>query len=177
MSRNKTTNLVLCAFFAALSAILSQIAVPIGPVPITLTHISIFMAAGLLGTKYGTVSQIVYVLLGAAGVPVFTGFKGGVGALAGPTGGFIIGYIGCALATGLLIGRFGKSMKALIPAMYAGWVVTYVFGLLWFTFITNTGLAAALPVCVLPFLPGDVLKTVLSAVLIKRLSLTIKRPV
>jgi len=138
-----------------------------------MTHISIFLAAGLLGAKYGTVSQAAYVLLGAFGVPVFAGFTGGLGRIAGPTGGFIIGYIGCAFITGLIIERFGKSLKALIPAMYAGWIVTYVLGLSWFIFVTKMSLLAALPICVLPFLPGDLMKTILSAVLVNRLRFAI----
>ena len=169
MKKTRTAQLTFCALFAALSAILSQLFIPIGPVPIAMTHISIFLAAGLLGAKYGAISQIVYVLLGAVGAPVFAGFSGGAGILAGPTGGFLLGYILCAFVTGLLISRFGKSFKALIPAMYAGWVATYIPGVLWFMHVTNTGLLAALPLCVLPFLPGDLLKTILSAVLINRL--------
>ena len=173
-SKMKTADLALCAFFAALSAILSQIIIPIGPVPVSFTHISIFAAAGLLGAKLGTVSQIVYVLLGAAGVPVFAGFTGGIGAVAGPRGGFIIGYVLCALAVGLIVDRFGKSFKILIPAMYVGWVFTYVPGVSWFMRVTGAELAAALPLCVFPFLPGDLLKTVLCAILVKRLSPALK---
>jgi biotin transport system substrate-specific component len=165
----KTIELVLCAFFAALSAILSQIMIPAVPVPLTLTHVSIFLAVGLLGTKLGTISQTVYVLTGAAGIPVFAGFTGGIGRIAGPTGGFIVGYIACAFISGLLIGRFGKSVKGLISAMYAGWAVTYIFGIIWFMFITETGVIASLSACVLPFLPSDAVKTIVSALLVVRL--------
>ena len=174
IKKMKTTTLVLCAFFAALSAILSQIFIPVGLVPIGLVHISVFLAAGLLGAKYGAVSQIVYVFLGLAGAPVFTGFRGGPGVLAGPTGGFIAGYIGCAFVTGLIIDRFGYSIKALIPAMYVGWVVTYSMGLPWFMYVTNLSLIASLPVCVFPFLPGDLVKTILCAVLVNRLRISVR---
>ena len=175
MAKNKTTQLALCAIFTALSAILSQIIIPIGLVPVALTHISVFLAAGLLGAKYGALSQTVYVLLGAAGVPVFAGFTGGIGRIAGPTGGFIAGYIGCVFVTGLIIDRYGGSLKVLIPAMYAGWLVTYSCGVLWFMFVTDVGLFAALSVCVFPFLPGDFFKTFLSAALIKRLRPVLRR--
>lgn len=169
MKKIKTLELVLCALFAALSAILSQLSIPIGPVPINLTHVSIFVAAGLLGAKYGAVSQILFVLMGASGVPVFSGFNGGIGIVLGPRGGFIIGYIGCAFVTGLIIDHFGKSIKALTAAMYAGWIVTYTLGVSWYMYITHTGFIAALLVCVLPFLAGDIPKTILSSMLVNRL--------
>jgi len=169
MKKTRTTYLVLCAIFAALSSLLGQIAIPIGPVPVAMTHVSVFLAAGLLGAKYGTVSQIVYVLMGAVGIPVFSGFTGGVGTIAGPLGGFIAGYIGCAFVTGIIIDRFGSSLKVLFIAMYVGWAVTYACGIPWFMYVTGMELYAALPVCLLPFLPGDLLKTILSAALVRRL--------
>lgn len=165
----KTSQLTLCSIFAALSAVLSQIAVPIGPVPITLTHVSIFLAAGLLGAKYGTLSQVAYVIIGAIGLPVFSGFHGGLGWLLGPTGGFIWGYLICTFVTGFLIERLGTTLKVMIPAMYVGWLATYVCGVLWYMFQADVHLAAAVSACALPFLLGDVIKTVLSAFLVKRL--------
>lgn len=165
----KTRELALCALFAALNAILSQISIPIGPVPINLAHISTFLAAGLLGAKYGALSQVIFVLLGAVGLPVFSGFSGGLGRLAGPTGGYIIAYVFTAFLSGLLIDRLGTSRKALFPAIYAGWILTYAFGTLWYAFSTHTGLIASLLICVVPFLPGDLAKTFLSVELIKRL--------
>ena len=169
----KTFALILCALFAALSAILSQIMIPIGPVPVTFTHVSIFIAAGLLGVKYGTLSQVVFVLLGAMGVPVFAGFTGGMGIVVGPTGGFIIGYIGCAFVTALIISRFGTSIKALIPAMCAGWVVTYSMGIPWLMHYTGLNFTAAALSCV-PFIPGDLVKTVLSVIIVNRLHPVVK---
>ena len=165
----KVKQIVLCAIFAALSAILSQVAIPIGVVPINLTHVSIFMAAGLLGAKRGALSQLVFVLLGAFGAPVFSGFTGGLERLVGPTGGFILGYILCAFAAGLIIDRFGVSVKVLVAAMLAGWVVTYVPGILWFMRQMEVGFVQSLSLCVLPYLPGDAVKTVLCVVLIRRL--------
>jgi biotin transport system substrate-specific component len=169
MTKTKTTNLVLCALFAALSAVLSPIAIPVGPVPISLMHISVFAAAGLLGAKRAAASQIIFVLIGAVGIPVFSGFTGGMGILFGPTGGFIFGYIACAFITGLIIEHLGNSVTRLMLAMYVGWVVTYIWGITWYIFYAKTSLWAALPVCLLPFLPGDFLKTILSAVLVNRL--------
>lgn len=124
----------------------------------------------MLGKTYGTISQAVFVLLGAVGVPVFSGFKGGLGTILGPTGGFIVGYILSAFITGLIIERFGVSWAVLITAMYAGWVVTYASGTVWYITVTGTrDIAAVLSVCVFPFLFGDVLKNIISAVAIRKL--------
>ena len=97
-TRSNTASLVLCGLFAALTAICSYITIPLGftPVPINLATLAVFLAGGLLGKKYGTASIAVYVMMGAVGIPVFAGFQGGVGVLAGPTGGFIAGYIAAA---------------------------------------------------------------------------------
>ena len=86
---SRTTMMILCGIFAAVTAICSLITIPLGftPVPVNLGTLSVFLTGGILGKKYGTLSMTVYVLLGAAGVPVFSGFRGGRGVLAGPTGG------------------------------------------------------------------------------------------
>ena len=99
---SKTTYLALCGLFAALMAICSFITIPLGftPVPVNLGTLGVFLAGGILGRKYGTISIAVYVLLGAVGVPVFAGLRGGLGVLAGPTGGYIIGYIVAAFLAG-----------------------------------------------------------------------------
>lgn len=177
MKKTNIQTMSLCALLAALSAVLSQLSIPIGPVPVNLTHVSIFIAVGLLGAKYGTVSQIVFVLLGVVGVPVFSQFTGGLVIVLGPTGGFIIGYIGCAFVAGLIMDRFGRSIVASILAMYAGWSITYLFGISWYMFFSGSSLAVALSLCLFPFLLGDVLKTILSAVLINRVSPVIWRKI
>jgi biotin transport system substrate-specific component len=169
--RTTIKELTLCALFAALNAVLAQISIPIGPVPINLTHLSTYTAAGLLGARYGALSQLVYVLMGAIGLPVFSGFSGGLGRVFGPTGGYILAYIGSAFLSGFLMERFGrKSVKAMAAAIYSGWILTYLLGTLWYSLITHVNFAAAFMVCVLPFLAGDCLKTFLSIFLIKRLS-------
>jgi biotin transport system substrate-specific component len=98
---------LLCALFAALTAICSQIMIPLPftPVPINLAYLAVLVCGGALGPKKGAIAMTVYVLLGAIGVPVFHGLTGGLGVLAGPTGGYIIGYIPMALVMGLLAKR------------------------------------------------------------------------
>ena len=172
MIKKKTSvqTLCLCAFFTALTAVMAHISIPVEPVPINFIHTSIFTSVALIGTKYGTLSQVAYILIGAAGVPVFTNFTAGLGILVGPRGGFFAGYIACAIISGLIINRFGNSVKVLIPAMYAGWAVTYLFGISWYIFLTNITLAAALPIVFFPFLIGDLIKTIAAVILIKRLT-------
>ena len=171
----RVRHLALCAFFAALSAALSQLAIPIGPVPITMTFVSIFLAAGLLGFKLGTLSQAVYVFMGAVGLPVFSRFSGGLGVILGPTGGFILGYVCCAALSGYLIDRFNRQDKLLPVFLCAGVVATYIPGVICYMLVTGTGAAAALSACVAPFIPGDILKIIMCTILIKRLRPVILR--
>ena len=171
---NKTKFLSYCAIFAALTAVLSQISLPIGPVPINLALMSPVIAALLFGIQVGVTSQAVYVLLGAVGLPVFSGFRGGLSALAGPTGGYIIGYILCALLAGAII-KYSKekSVPMLVLAAVAGTLICYLFGTIWFVYQQKTTFAAALSLCVFPFLPGDAVKIVLDTLIVRKISKTL----
>lgn len=167
--------LTLCTFFTALTAVLSQIVIPIGPVPVSLATFSIFCAGALLGAKYGAISQIVYILLGLAGVPVFASFTGGAAKLIGPTGGYIIGYAAAAFIIGLISDKFKGKLLTTALSMLAGFITFSFFGTLWYMFVTVSGLKTALSVCVIPFIPGDALKIILATVLTHRLKPLIKR--
>ena len=164
-----TRNLVLAALFAALTAICSQIQIPLPMVPINLALFAVHLCGALLGAKWGALSMAAYALLGAVGVPVFSGFSSGPSVLFGKTGGYILGYILCALLVGLLTRRIGFSMKGLCISMVIGVAVCYAFGTIWFMVITGMNLATSLTYCVIPFLPGDVVKILLAAVLALRL--------
>ena len=161
------------ALFSALSAVLSQIAIPISLVPVVLTQIAVLTGAGLLGWRRGILSQVVYVALGAAGLPVFAGFRSGIGVLLGPTGGFIAGYMLSALVVGLLVERSSNSAPcnrwALFLIMLLGALVVYVPGIPWLMHVTGIGLREAVTAYVLPFLLGDGVKAAVSAVLVGRL--------
>lgn len=162
-------SMALCALFAAITAVLSQLVIPIGPVPISMSTLAVFLAGGLLGVRDGTISQLIYLLIGAVGVPVFSGFSGGLGKLAGPTGGYLIGYIFMALVIGLLVPHCGNKLRYLIPVFTLGLLVCYAFGTVWYIVITHTGIGAAMTTCVVPFLPGDAVKIVVSAFLTTKL--------
>lgn len=172
--------MVLCAFFTALTVVCAQIAVPLPftPVPLSLATLGVLAAGGLLGAKYGMISQVVYVLLGAVGVPVFANFTGGLGKLAGPTGGYLIGYILTAGIAGalckIIFGKFTENSKSMTFALLLGAFSLsvlgyYLPGTLWFAFSTGTTFWAALVSCVFPFLPGDALKIAAASLLMQRL--------
>lgn len=162
--------LTTAALFAALTAVFSQIAIPTPwMVPINLATCSVFLAGAVLGAGWSMASQLVYLALGICGLPVFSGFRGGVQALLGPTGGYLVGYVLAALTIGLLAQRF-RFRGGLILAMACGLFLCYALGTAWFMISTASPLPRALTLCVLPFLPGDALKILVSAVLAKRLS-------
>lgn len=173
--RGSVQKLVLCAMMAAITAVCAQVAIPIGPVPINLAMLSVFVAGGLLGAGAGAVSQTVYLLVGLLGVPVFSGFSGGPGVVVGPTGGYIVGYIAAAWLTGLLVGHLAvrENGKLRVPvvvlAMAAGLATCYALGTAWFLAVTGAGLWYALTVCVIPFLAGDALKIAVATLLVCRL--------
>lgn len=180
-----TYELVLCALCAAITCILAPISVPLaGEVPISLATFAVMLSGILLGAKGGALSQIVYVLLGAAGVPVFAGWTGGLGIVLGVTGGYIIGYIPMALVTGYLYRRFfadkGSARGAarfagMAVSMLAGTAVLYLLGTAWFIAQTQMPLAVALAACVIPFLPGDIIKIIAVALIAPPIEAALRR--
>lgn len=172
-----TRNMILCALFAALTAVFSQIVIPIPftPIPVNLATLSVVLAGALLGAGAGTVSQLVYLLVGTAGLPVFTRLQGGFAVLAGPTGGYLIGYLAAAFITGLLLSKTKRTLVAYFLSIAAGILTPYVFGTAWYMLLTHSPLSAALAQCVLPFLPGDCLKVLAGGFLSKNLYPRISR--
>ncbi len=161
-----TVNMVMMALFAAITCVLAPLAVPIGPVPISLTNLVIYISLYVLGWKKGTITYIVYLLLGLSGLPVFSGFEGGIGKFAGPTGGYLVGFILMSLICGIFIEKWNTGapfhMAMNMAGMILGTVTAYAFGTAWFCFSTGTGVAAALSLCVFPFIPGDLVKMVIA---------------
>lgn len=165
----RTKKLILAGLFAALTAVCSWINIPLffTPVPINLALIGPYMAGLVLGSRFGLISQVIYILLGSIGLPVFAGFVGGVDKIVGPTGGFLIGYVICALICGLALRR--KGTKFHVALMLLGLASCYACGLIWFMISTHAALWAGFTACVLPFLPGDAVKIALVAVLMRYL--------
>jgi biotin transport system substrate-specific component len=162
-----TYELVLCALCAAVTCVLAPISVPLaGEVPISLATFAVLLSGILLGAKYGAISQLVYVLLGSVGVPVFAGWTGGIGITLGVTGGYIICYIPMAFIAGLLYHRYGREASGtrkyivMFVSMVLATAVLYILGTAWFMAQTGMTLGASLAACVIPFLPGDLIKIV-----------------
>ncbi len=161
-------NMSRCAMFAALLAVCAWIAVPIGDGMITLQTFGVFLALGLLGGKWGTASIFVYLLLGAAGLPVFSGFRGGIGALTGVTGGYLTGFLFTGLCYWFITAI--TSEKASILAAVVGLLVCYAFGSAWYYYgYAGGGLGLILMKCVLPYVLPDILKLSLALALTRRL--------
>lgn len=156
--------MALIAVMAAVTCVLGPLSLPIGVVPISFTNLAIYLTVYILGGKRGTVSYLVYLAIGFVGVPVFSGFTGGAGKLLGPTGGYLIGFIFLALIFGGFRDRFqGKTVPCFL-GMLLGTAVTYGFGTAWLAFSAGMGFYQALAAGVLPFIPGDIIKMIVSAV-------------
>ena len=174
-NREKITNIVMVGVFAAVLAVLSQISFPLpSGIPVTLQTFAVALCGYALGCKRGTLAVLVYIVLGAVGLPVFSGFRSGVAALAGPTGGYILGFILC----GGLYWLLEKRAKAWL-LLAAGNVVCYIFGTAWFVYVyTSSGkpitFGAALLACVAPYVAPDAAKLALALLVSKRLSPHIK---
>lgn len=157
-----TRQMTVLALFAAIMCIVSPLSISIGPIPLTLATFVLYLTVAVLETS-GTISVTLYVLLGTVGLPVFSGWQGGLDKILGPTGGYIAGYIPCAFIAGVIIEVFGKNKIAYPIAMACGTVVLYALGTTWF--IASNGIngnhysiGAALMLCVVKFLPGDAIK-------------------
>lgn len=172
------------AMFVAIITVCAWISIPIGEIPITLQTMGVCLAAALLGGKRGTIATAVYILLGLCGVPVFTGFTGGVAKLVLPTGGYIAGFLFTALIVGAASDYIKTKndrarMAVLAAAMALGIAVCYAFGTAWFMVLyaraeKSITLAGALSLCVVPYLLPDVVKIVFAAALVAKLKKHIK---
>lgn len=152
------------AVFAALAAVFSQISIPIGPVPINLALLAVFAAGGMLSAAEAVFAVMLFLVLGAAGLPVFAGFNAGLGALFGPTGGYLIGYLPAAFFAGIFC-KERRNFWRYAAGMLLGLAACYTLGTAWFVLSAKAEIWYALGVCVFPFLPGDAVKIALAALL------------
>jgi len=160
-------DLCFISIFTAIIAIMAQIVIPMPyGVPMTLQTLAISLAGILLGPRRGAISALLYVLLGAVGVPVFAGFNGGLGAVFGPTGGFIMSFPVLAFAAGF--GAARNNTKWLYGGIIAGIVLNYLCGVVYFSIITSNDLITSFVTCVLVFIPTDILKIITAGLIGKK---------
>lgn len=150
--------IAITAITASVLCVFSPISLPMGAIPVSLATFAICLISCITPWKQSVVAVIIYILLGAAGLPVFSGFVGGFQQIAGLTGGFIIGYIPCSFIVSFLIGRF-PDKKYLYPlSMTLGIIFCYLSGTAWYSLQTDTDFKVAVAVCVLPFIISDAIK-------------------
>lgn len=165
-----TLMLVLCALFAALMAIGAWISIPMSSgISVTLQLMAIMTCAALMRPMYAALSVTAYALIGLVGLPVFSNFSGGPGVLLGVTGGYIIGFIPAAFLTSLIIHRWGREVWKQALAMVLGVLVCYAFGSLWFMISLKRSLGQTLALCVIPYIPFDLIKIAVAVLLSKSL--------
>ena len=167
------------ALMAALICVAAPLAIPVGAVPITLATFAVYLAGFCLGPWEGTAAVAIYLLLGAVGVPVFSGFRGGVSALVGSTGGYLVGFIVSALLMWALTGFARRNRWTLAVALAVSLLACYAFGTVWFVVVSvRAGKAmtfgTALSFCVLPYILPDAAKIWLAYFLSKRLKRFVK---
>lgn len=150
----KSKGIIICALFAAIISITAPISVPLGGVPVTLSLFTVALTAFFAGSKKAVVAVMVYMLAGSVGLPVFSGFRGGLGTIMSPTGGFILSYVLVAAILGIRT----KTKKGLVIAITSALFVCYALGTMWYMFVSNTSAVTALAVCVVPFVVLDVIK-------------------
>ncbi len=154
---------MLAAFGAAIIAVLAQVTIPLPLIPITGQTLAVGLIVTILGTRLGTISVLLYILLGAAGMPVFSGMSGGFAILVGPTGGYIVGFLVTAIIMGLYLDKFGITMVHAIIANIIGMAVTLTFGTVWLKILADLSWTAAFMGGVAPFIVVGVLKAVIAA--------------
>ncbi len=165
----KTGKLTATALLAALCCVVAPISLPVGAVPVSLSLLAVYITAAATGGGRGAAAVGIYIALGTLGLPVFAGFTGGFERVAGLTGGFIVGYLPCAVIIGLLTRKKDAPLWRYPVSMILGTLVCYALGTAWFAVLSKTDLLSALTVCVLPFVVFDGVKIAAASVLCPRL--------
>lgn len=159
---NKLQMMIVTALFAAIIGVLAQVTVPLPLVPITGQTLAIGLAATILGSKYGTISSLLYIVMGAIGIPVFAQMSGGLGVVFGPTGGFIVGFIPATFIIGYYLEKTSFTVIQAIIANVIGMVITLAFGMVWLKFSASLSWPAAFVSGVAPFIVVGLIKAFLA---------------
>ncbi|TQR20487.1 biotin transporter BioY [Psychrobacillus vulpis] len=165
MRNDRLKMMIVAALFAAIISVAAQIMINIPPVPFTLMTIAVMLTATILGKKYGTLAVTVYVLMGAVGIPVYAGMKGGFGIILGPTGGYLIAIIPAAFFIGWYLEKFGHTKVHAIVANMVAVFIILIIGTLWLKVVADLPWDGAIKGGMLPFILPDLAKAVVAAVL------------
>jgi len=168
MKKTNIYQLCVCALMAAIMCVLGPHSIPIGPVPVSLTNLVLYFTVFIIGTQYAFVSYVIYLLLGLVGLPVFSNFSGGLAKLAGPTGGYLIGFLFMILICGIVMEKTNYNIIFTILGDVLATAVAYAFGTAWFVFLAKCTLGYALTVCVVPFIGFDFIKIVVAVIIGKQ---------
>ena len=164
--RLSTRGMIYASLFGALTAMGALVSIPLQPVPVTLQTLFLYLAGSLLGGSLGALSQLIYLVLGVIGLPVFSGGKAGLGVFLGPTGGYLVGFVAGAYVTGKIVRwRENPGLVWVVFAMLAGTAAVYALGVLQLVVVGKLPVEKAAAVGVLPFLPGDALKIAAASVI------------
>lgn len=174
---SKTKTLTQTALMSALMCIIGPVTIPLpfSMVPLSLISVVIFLSVYIIGTKQAVFSCVIYLLIGMAGLPVFSSFTGGAGKLFGPTGGYLISYVLIALVSGCFIQKKATNKIYCFIGMSLGTLVCYLVGTLWLSYQANLSIEAALISGTVPFIAGDILKIIIVLILAPKLQKRLKR--
>jgi biotin transport system substrate-specific component len=180
--RSRVVDFIYPAMFAALTAVLGLISIPLpfSPVPVSGQSLGIMLAGSILTVRQAAFSVLTFVLIGAVGVPVFSGMTGGLGIVLGPRGGYYLGFLVGSIVIALLVRQNGSFWRLAIANLIGGILVVYLFGVMWLSVVTGMSLEKAVIAGALPFIPGDLFKvfaaSFIGAALNKRLRKPVSRP-
>lgn len=168
-------NLTIRAILAAAICVIAPLCIPAGSVPVTAATLIIFIVSACTDITFSLPAVLLYIILGTFGLPVFSGFAGGLHILAGVTGGYIIGYIPCAAIIGLLCKKYNQKKFIFPLSMLIGTLICYLFGTVWHFIVTDGSIVSSAAVCILPFIAGDVIKIALASAISLPLRTRLKR--
>ncbi|QUH20523.1 biotin transporter BioY [Alkaliphilus sp. B6464] len=169
ISISEMTKISLCTALLCISSYI-LLPLPFTPIMITAQTIVVNLIALILKPIHSFISILIFILLGAIGLPVFAGGIGGLGALFGPTGGFIIGFLFAAIAISYLKGKKINLVRYLLVTILIGMPITYLFGATYMSYVLNMGYMKTLQVAVIPFIVGDVIKATLASIIALKLN-------
>ena len=160
--RISTSTMVVVALMAAVLCVLAPFSIPIGPIPVSLATLGLYLAVIILGRKKATAVCLMYLLIGFVGLPVFSGFTGGPAKLLGPTGGYLLGYLLLTMIAGWFVDKFSEKNGLCVLGIWIGTMACYVVGTVWLAVQMEMSFQTALVIGVVPFLIGDVVKIIIA---------------